>query len=353
MIPDKKKYLGKKIEPYDPSKVNTVEDALIALQGCSFQGRNLGNALEVMTKMAQDEDCLRVLTLAGAMIPAGMEEIICQGIERGIFGAIVSTGANIIHSIVNSFETSTHQSHYLGIPDVNDANLHIHRINRIYDTYLPEEEYEHAEDELFGIIQKHFESSTPITTTSSKFLSLLGKDLPGRSFINIAAKNNVPIFCGAFSDSELGLNLMKYRKNHDYRIIMDELGDIDNFAHLIASFTKHGTIILGGGVPRNWAQQIFPYLDQMKSTKVYEKEVPIVKNAADSQNSVPNFEGYDYSVRFHTASAYDGGLSGCTISESVSWGKYSPNSFHQSVWVDSTIGFPLIMTALFQRLDGS
>ena len=126
---------------------------------------------------------------------------------------------------------------------------------------------------------------------------------------------------------------MKYQKLGQIHIILDEIKDIDNFAQLIKTHHTYGTIILGGGVPRNWAQQIFPYLDQIKDSDDPRK-----------------YDGYHYSIRFHTAVAYDGGLSGCTISESISWGKYTPESKHQSVWVDSTIGFPLVMTALLQRL---
>ncbi|MEJ2251044.1 MAG: deoxyhypusine synthase family protein, partial [Candidatus Lokiarchaeota archaeon] len=90
-----------------------------------------------------------------------------------------------------------------------------------------------------------------------------------------------------------------------------------------------GTIIIGGGVPRNWAQQIFPLLDQLKEIKTM---------------------GYNYSVRIHTATEYDGGLSGCTISESKSWGKYALDAKHVSVWCDATIALPILITALLEKL---
>ncbi|WP_457559587.1 deoxyhypusine synthase family protein [Candidatus Harpocratesius sp.] len=327
-------FLHKKIHPYNPNSVKSVEDALVNLQTCSFQGRNLGNALEVLTKMTKTQNCLKVLTLAGAMIPAGMEEIINQGIELGVFNAIVTTGANLIHSIVNVFDPEPmHQGHFIGSEFVNDHELYTHRINRIYDTFLPESGYALAEDGLLEIIKSHFNPGEKIILTPSAFLKFLGEKLPGRSFISIAAQHNVPIYCGALSDSELGLNLVKYRKRKDYQIIIDELGDIPIFAENIKKHEKSGSIILGGGVPRNWAQQIFPFLDQMRLTE--EDRV---------------YDGYNFSVRFHTATQYDGGLSGCTISESISWGKYAVNAAHQSIWVDSTIGFPLVMTALFQRI---
>ncbi len=328
------KYLNEKIQPYNPAKVQTVEDALVELQKCSFQGRNLGRALEVLTNMVNNQGCLKVLTLAGALVPAGMEKVITSGIKHGIFDAIVTTGANISHSVVNCYsQDGSYQEHYLGHPEVDDDDLYQHRINRIYDTFLPEAGYHEAEKGLLAILQKLFPAKEQILIPPSKLFEKIGMELPGESFITVAAQNNVPIFCGATSDSEFGLNLVKYRKAEQIKIILDELADIDIFADLIVSHEKHGTIILGGGVPRNWAQQVFPYLDQIYTGEQNKK-----------------FEGYHYSVRFHTAVAYDGGLSGCTISESISWGKYAADSKHQSVWVDSTIGFPLVMTALLQRL---
>jgi len=328
-------YLSRKIKPYDPSKVGDLDEALIQLQGCSFQGRNLGLALDVLTKMVEDKDCFKVLTLSGALIPAGMEEIICQGIEHKIFNCIVSTGANISHSVINAFEQQNHQSHYIGSDRVDDTDLYNHRINRIYDTYVPEAAYEHTEDQLSIILEKIYgnDPNKNITLLPSELLKVIGDNLPGRSFLTLASKYNVPVFCGASSDSELCLDLLVFRKKKGLKIVLDEIGDIDKFGAIIEKEISHGTIILGGGVPRNWTQQIFPYLDQFY---------------CDDPDK--DFKGFKYSVRFHTAVPYDGGLSGCTVQEGVSWGKYDSNADHQSVWGDSTVYFPLIITALFQRM---
>jgi len=283
--------------------------------------------------MVKSPNTLRVLTLSGAMIPAGMEEIISQGIERGVIGAIVTTGANIIHSIVNCY-TEGHQAHYIGEEHVNDTELFRHRINRVYDTYIPEDNYRNAELDIWNVIKAQFEPGKNYIIPPSELFRILGEALPSRTFLSVAAKHKVPIFCGASSDTELALDLMHFRKLHDIHIIFDEMADIERFAQVIKAYPTPGTIILGGGVPRNWAQQVFPYIDQTK--------------AEGEEN---HLHGYEFSVRFHSAVAHDGGLSGCTISESISWGKYSPEAKNQSVWGDSTVYFPLIMTALFQRMD--
>ncbi|MEX2717541.1 MAG: deoxyhypusine synthase family protein [Candidatus Sigynarchaeota archaeon] len=330
-------FLVKKIIPYDPSKVKTLEDALVALQRCSFQGRNLGQALEVMTNMVKD-NCFRVLTLAGAMIPAGMEEIICQLIEKGIVHAIVSTGANIIHSIINVMEPKDHMVHYIGSPNVDDRELNKHSIDRVYDTFLREPDYWIAEDFILEKLINDFGKGKQIVMTASEFFAWLAKYLPGRSFLKVAADHAVPIFNPAFSDSELGLDLARYRKFSDVQLIIDDVGDIDKFAQHLMKHRKFGTIILGGGVPRNYAQQVFPYIENIVQRR---------GNVKDGES----FTGYNYSVRFHTAVAEDGGLSGCTVSESISWGKYQHDAKWASVWVDSTIAFPIVMTAFFQRME--
>ena len=318
-------FLIKKIIPFDIYKIKTTEDLLNSLKNCGFQGRNLGKALEVLYTMVSSDKVLTVLTLSGAMVPAGMGDIICALIEHKLIDVIVSTGANIIHDIVDAFSNI---GHYIGNANVDDNELFHHRINRIYDVFLPEDNYKKAENEILKIIKKSFKEKL-IEITPSEFLKVLGENIQTRSIISIAAKNKIPIFIPAFSDSELALDLIKYSLRERYSFKFDIFRDVLNFAEIIKQFQEYGTLIIGGGVPRNWAQQIFPLLDQIENMETI---------------------GYNYSVRIHTATEYDGGLSGCTISESKSWGKYSLESKYISVWCDATIAFPILITGLFQRL---
>jgi deoxyhypusine synthase len=339
--------LEQKIDPVSPTNITNMEDLLVSLKNCAFQGRNLGEGLDVFEEMVMKEDCVKVLTLSGAMVPAGMEQIVIEMIEYGFIDVVITTGANIIHSLVNGFSPEQ-QSHYVGTSNTDDNLLNDLKINRIYDVYLPEEEYERAEKLLYPIITDHMKSlgalegnssKTPFFTRPSDLFEAVGKKIPGRSFLKTAALHNVPVFCGATSDSEFSLNLTKYRKRNNLWVILDEIGDIQKFADIIKVHQVHGTIIVGGGVPRNWAQQIFPYLDQIKHS--------------DTDLEDPDeydFHGYTYSVRMHTATEYDGGLSGCTIKESISWGKYKPQSKYASVWGDATINFPILVAGLIQRL---
>ncbi|MFO7795158.1 MAG: deoxyhypusine synthase family protein [Promethearchaeati archaeon] len=322
---NKNDYLSKKIVPFDIKHVGNIEDLLIKLQSCGFQGRNLGRALEILYKMVSNEGILTVLTLSGAMVPAGMGEIICTLMEYNLIDVLVSTGANIIHDLVDVFSDV---GHFVGSSEVDDEDLFENRINRIYDVFLPEENYKKAEDGIFELIQSLF-LNKEITTTPSELFYKLGKEIKKRSIISVAAEHDIPIFIPAFSDSEFALNLIKYSVREGYHFQFDILKDVLKFADIIRNSKEYGTIIIGGGVPRNWAQQIFPLLDQLDKIETM---------------------GYNYSVRIHTAAEYDGGLSGCTISESKSWGKYSLDSRYVSVWCDATIALPILITGLLERL---
>ncbi len=321
----KEDYLIRKVQPFDVKKIKNIDDILISLKECGFQGRNLGYALDILEKMVTNKECLTVLTLSGAMVPAGMGKLISVLMEYKLIDVLISTGANITHDLVDA---ASNVGHYLGSPDVDDNELFQHRINRIYDVFLPEENYEKADLKLLNIIQSVFKEKQ-IQITPSEFLQKIGSRISSDCILSVAAKNNIPLFVPAFSDSELALKLIKYNIYEDYDFQFDILGDVKKFGDIIRRFKEYGTLIIGGGVPRNWAQQIFPLLDQIEN----------VENM-----------GYKYSVRIHTATEYDGGLSGCTISESKSWGKYSLEAKYISVWCDASIALPILVTGLLQRM---
>lgn len=320
-------YLIKKIKPFDVKKVKTVEDMLVALKDCSFQGRNLARALDILYEMVTNENCLTVMGLSGAMVPAGMGDLICELIEHKLIDVLITTGANTIHDLVDVFGNV---GHFVGSPNVDDNELFNLRINRIYDTFLPEDNYKNAENHLLEIIHKLFKDKK-VFIKPSDLMKKVGEQIKNRCIVSVAAKNNIPIFVPAFTDSEFALNLIKYSVREGYNFQLDVLGDVLKFAEIIKSSKQYGTFLIGGGVPRNWSQQVFPLLDQIGGLE--EKSL-----------------GYNYSVRIFTATEYDGGLSGCTISESKSWGKYALDAKHISVWCDATIALPVLVTGLLQRL---
>ncbi|MFX1313363.1 MAG: deoxyhypusine synthase family protein [Promethearchaeota archaeon] len=322
----KEHYLIKKVKPFNAKKVKNLNELLIDLKYCGFQGRNLGIALDILYKMVSDKNILTVLTLSGALVPAGMGELITLLIEYNLVDVLISTGANITHDLVDA---TCNIGHFLGSSNVDDDELFKFRINRIYDIFLPEDNYSIADKKLLGIIQSLY-STKNIHITPSEFLRQIGDKIEQRSILSMAAEKKIPIFVPAFSDSELSLKLLKYAYYEGYNFQFDILDDVKKFADIIRKSKEYGTMIIGGGVPRNWAQQIFPLLDE---TDKIERM------------------GYHYSVRIHTATEYDGGLSGSTFSEAKSWGKYTLESKHVSVWCDATIALPILITGLLQRLQ--
>ncbi len=329
-------YLGRKIAPLSPRDITGVDDLLRVLGGCSFQGRALSRCLDVLENMARDQECLIVMTLAGAMVPGGMEEVVTQLIEEKIIDALVSTGANISHSMVNHADPEN-QGHFVGTTAVNDVELYDHHINRIYDTFLPEEGYHKGEMLLEAILRKVFDErgidpAQGWSVRPSELFRIVGAELDAmgkRGILAAAARHGMPIYCGATSDSEFALNLVKYNLRNGWRIQLDELSDVDLFAKSLLRTERCGTMIIGGGVPRNWAQQAWPLLEMTGATERH---------------------GYDRTVRIYTDSPSWGGLSGCTISESVSWGKYTENAIAAEAQCDATIALPLLTVGLFERL---
>jgi deoxyhypusine synthase len=332
----KEEYLQKKITPVSPKDVSGIDDLLRRLGGASFQGRALSRCLDVLENMVRDRECMLVMTMAGAMVPGGMEEVVTQFIEHGIIDVLVTTGANISHSMVNHADPEN-QGHFVGAIDVDDAELFEHHINRIYDTFLPEEGYHKGEMLLEEILKHHFQQNgidptVPWLVRPQELFRLAGSALDAinkRGILAAAARHDVPIFCGATTDSEFALNLVKYNLRNDWKIVLDELADVKVFADSLLQKERGGTLIIGGGVPRNWAQQAWPLLEMTGATERH---------------------GYDRTVRIYTDSPAWGGLSGCTISESVSWGKYAENAIAAEVKCDATIALPLLAVGLFERL---
>ena len=177
----KKDYLQRRIEPISPKATGSIDDFLRRLGGCSFQGRALSRCLDVLEAMTTDDGCLLVMTLSGALVPGGMEQTIVELIEEGVIDLLVTTGANVSHSMVNHADEEN-QGHFVGAPSADDADLFRHAINRIYDTFLPEEGYHKGEMLLEALLREHFDESgidptTPWRVTPSELFGIVGSGL--------------------------------------------------------------------------------------------------------------------------------------------------------------------------------
>ncbi len=334
-----KDLLTEKIVPFDPRAAKTANDVITALGRCSFQGRALARALDVWEAMARDKDCLRVMSLAGAMVPAGMGLTVIRLMEAGLIDVLVPTGAALSHDLCN-IAAQDDQAHYVGDEWADDEALREAAINRIYDTYLPEEGFAAAEDALAEILPHlaYRKGDGVLTITTADFCRQIGARLTGFGVLTAAAKYGVRIYVPAISDSELGMTIVAGNQRRTTglpgNVVFDTLTDVSDFAELVRGRARAGLVTVGGGVPRNWAQQVYPYL-----------KFKLRDDAIEA-------DGYHYGVRITTDRPEFGGLSGCTISESKSWGKYETGAVETSVVADATIALPMLATALLERLGG-
>lgn len=328
----------KAVTPLDLSKIKTVNDLVTQMAFTSFGARSVGEAADVFYKMVKDKDCFVVLTLSGALTVAKMGLVICDMIDNGLVGAVISTGAIMAHGFVEA----AGMAHFKYEKNMDDEELYCAGYNRIYDTL----ELEKNLDDVETIFKSVLGGIDRDTILSSRFLNkkvgeYLAKKIKGRGILKSAYLKKIPIFIPAYTDSELGLDLgiynrgAKLKKEKPFRF--DPFLDLEDFTDLVKAQKKIGIFTVGGGVPRNWAQQVGPYLDIIAKR---------IKTGG-------GFKRYQYGVRICPEPVYWGGLSGCTYSEGISWGKFVPpgeGGQWAEVYADATIALPLVVKAVLERL---
>ncbi len=327
--------------PLDLTACRTVSDLVEAMGRCSFGARSVGEGAEVLQAMVEDQSCFKVLTLSGAMTPAKMGLVICDMIDWGMVDAIVTTGAIMAHGMVEG----TGRAHFKHRPSMNDVELYQRGYNRIYDTI----ELESSLDDMELIFRRALDEAKGKASLASYEINwLIGKQLAcdadecQRGILKSAYVRQVPVYVPAFTDSELGLDFGVYLRRMKLQgrraIRFDAYGDLEDYTERVRAAERLGIFTVGGGVPRNWGQQVGPYLD------IIQKRV----------GSGGGFKRFDYAVRVCPEPVHWGGLSGCTYSEGVSWGKIRPQSEggrYAEVLVDATVAWPMIVKAVMERLE--
>src|SRR6195256_34112 len=328
------------LEPLDPRKIHSVDDLVRAMAKTAFTGRQLGEAADVLEAMALDEDCFVVMTLAGAMTVAKQGLIVTELIDRGIGNAIVSTGALMAHGRVEA----AGRAHFRHNPEVSDEELYEQGYNRVYDTLEPEQNLDDVEEVMAAVLESWDHSevlcSYKLNHAIGAHLAKHAKDQ--RGILKSAYEKGVPVFVPAFTDSELGLDVALNNRLREstgrHKLRFDPFEDLEHFAATLLRQTRLGIFTIGGGVPRNWSQQFGPFIE-LRHRRLGEN-VPLKR--------------YHYGVRICPEPVYWGGLSGSPYSEAISWGKFVPpaeGGRFGEVFVDATVGLPLIVTAVLERLD--
>ncbi|MGB9604777.1 MAG: deoxyhypusine synthase [Bryobacteraceae bacterium] len=320
----KRDLLSVPVEPFDPTSVRRFSELLERMSRTAFQGRQLGEAFRVWKKMLAS-DCIIMMGLAGAMVPAGMRRLVVEMIRHRLIDCLVSTGANLFHDL---HETLGYY-HYRGSPDVDDLTLARNMVDRIYDVFADEDEFR-AHDQFLGEFAASLDQSRPYTTR--EFLYLLGQRIAQRAredgILTAAARASVPIYCPALGDSSIGIGIAAHRHSKGNQLMFDIIGDVLETAYLANAATT-GVIYFGGGTPKNFIQQT---------------EVTLL-------NMSEMAEGHKYAIQIVTDAPHWGGLSGCTFQEAQSWGKISADAHMVTCHCDSTIAMPMLVTALLEDAE--
>ena len=325
------------LESFDPRRIVIVDDLVRAYNKTPFISGDIGKAADIFEEMVRNKDCLKVLTLSGAMTPAKMDGVIIAMIESGMVDVIISTGALMSHGFVSSMG----MKHYKIPKNVSDTELRDMGMNRIYTAGEPETNLDEAEN----IVNNVLSSFNKESISSQELCYLLGKylyeNIKGDGILKSAYSKKVPVFIPAFTDSELGLDFdifnRRLSKSGKKEIFFDSFADLRKYGEIVLNSKKLGIFTVGGGVPRNWAQQIGPYLDVLKHRGLAEPGKDYEKV-------------FFYGVRICPDAVELGHLSGCTYEEGVSWGKFDPKGKYAEVKCDATVAWPLIVTAVIQRL---
>ena len=322
---EKNEYLKKVVEQINIKSFD-ARPVIDAYAKMAFQARNLASAADIYHRMLEDKDCRVILTLAGSIFSAGLKNIVADMIENNMVDAIVSTGAIIVDQ---DFFEALGFRHYIGTPFVNDAELRELAIDRIYDTYIDEDELRICD----MTIAKIADSLPPRPFSSREFIYEMGKylDREGikceKSVVYAAYQKGLPIFVPAFSDCSAGFGLIHHQWHKQVQYLsIDSARDFLELTKIKLACEETGILMIGGGVPKNFTQ------DVVVATDVLGIEKPMHK----------------YAVQLTVADERDGGLSGSTLKEASSWGKVD-TKFEQMVFGEATVTMPLLISDAYHR----
>jgi deoxyhypusine synthase len=315
----KKDFLKQTIEHIDIKKHNVVP-LIDSMEKMAFQARNLYRGSKIYEMMLKDKDCTVILTLAGSLFSAGLKKVVYDMIMNNMVDAIVSTGAIMVDQ---DFFEALGFKHYIGTPFSNDNELRDLMIDRIYDTYIDEEELRICDETTAKI----FDGMEPMPYSSREYLYEFGKYLHENggpkcddSVIYAAYKKNLPIFVPSFSDCSAGFGfIMHQTKYPDKHASIDSAKDFLELTKIKINSKESGILMIGGGVPKNFTQDVVVAAD------ILQENAPMHK----------------YAVQITVADERDGGLSGSTLKEASSWGKVE-TTYEQMVYAEATIAMPLI-----------
>ncbi len=321
---NKKSLLNSPVEHIDIKSFD-ARKIIDGMSKMSFTSRDTARAAGIYNEMLSDKDCSIFLTLAGSTSAGGCMNLYTDLVKNNMVDAIVATGASIID--MDFFEALGFK-HYQGSQFQDDTELRKNYIDRIYDTYIDEEELQACDQIICEIANK----LKPKSYTSREFIKELGRYLKSNgkkknSLIEAAFDNNVPIFCPAFTDSSAGFGLVMHQEqNPNNHITIDSIREFRELTEIKLQSKQSGLLMIGGGVPKNFIQ------DTVVCAELLGKKVDMHK----------------YAVQITVADTRDGACSSSTLKEASSWGKVDVTK-EQMVFAEATSVLPLIASDAYHR----
>lgn len=309
----------------------------------AYSSRTLANAADIYSMMLKDKDCGVVLTLAGSLISAGLKKAIITLVENNMIDAIVSTGANIVDQ---DFFEGLGFKHYIApgspeAPPVDDMTLRNWMIDRIYDTYIDEDDLracDHATYEIFNAFAPGAYSSREFIEAMGAYLANNPKFAKNESIVKTCFQKRVPIFVPAFSDCSAGFGIVLQQteaiEQGRGQVAIDSGKDFRELTDIKLACKDTGLLMLGGGVPKNFAQDIVVAAELLNERK--------------GGKARGDIGMHKYAIQMTVADSRDGALSGSTLREACSWGKVDV-VHEQMVFGELSALFPLLASDAFHR----
>jgi len=321
---EKNDFLKDPVKHIDIKSFDSTE-IIEAMKDMSFTARDTARAADIYNMMIDDEECTIILCISGSTSAAGCMQIYVDMVRHSMADVVVASGATIVD--MDFFEALGFR-HYKGSPMVDDKRLRDLYIDRIYDTYINEEQLQICDNTIKEIA----DSLVPRSYSSREFIKKMGEYLMGSSekpdsLVQAAYENDVPIFCPAFSDSSAGFGLVKHQvENEDSHVSIDSVKDFRELTEIKIKSPVSGLFVIGGGVPKNFAQ------DTVICAEVLGK----------------HGEMHKYAVQITVADVRDGSCSGSTLKEALSWGKVA-TGYEQMVYAEASSVLPLIVSDAYHR----
>ena len=296
----------KEIKHLKIEKDMNVSDLTEKMGNMGFGAKKISEASSIMKKMFEDEECKVFLGVAGAMVPAGMKQIIMDMLED--VDIFVTTGANLTHDLIESLG----EKHYSGSEFEDDEKLNKEGIDRIHNVFMKNSVYEKLED----FFKENYEELRKCDNIKD-FLWKIGELSPGEGILKRCYEKKLPIFCPGIADSGIGLMIWGRIAEGKEKTNIDVFADMNDLIDFSWKAKKAGIIYVGGGTPKNFIQQ-----------------------------SLQFSKGADYGIQITTDRTEPGGSSGAPLREGISWGKMKGDANFVDVFCDATIALPLIYASV-------